>query len=307
LSGLSAGEEAYSFSRPDRRSRELLRESVARFGLLRPLLALGAGGGPRIVAGARRLQALAAAGAETAPLRFVDRLGPRELWDLLLEDQLVSGPLNVVELGTYARKRAAATGEGLEELAGRVLPRLGLPPRAGALDDALWAAALPPKYQDLLAEGGFPPHGLRVLARGPAEDALALLDFFEGTRPGVNRFLELARQAIECAWGEGLAVRDWLAREGLRPPGTPAELEEVRRAIRRRRFPTVCRWEETFDADVRTLGLRERVRFAHPPGFEGRLTCTLSFASLEELRRGAEELLGAAAEGRLSPLTKYLE
>ncbi|MBI5441856.1 MAG: ParB N-terminal domain-containing protein [Deltaproteobacteria bacterium] len=306
---LSARPETYSFSWPAAPALELLEKSVGRFGLLRPLLAVEGRGEEELVlvAGSRRLEMLLRIGVTDVPVRLLEALAPAELWDLLLEEQLLGGPLNAVEVGLYARKRLATTGETVEELARAVLPRLGLAPKAGALEDAFWAADLPPAFRDRLAQGAFPPQGLRVLVRAPKEDALTLLDLLAGVTPGVNRFLELARWIFECAWAEGLTAREWIARQGLRPPGTQAELEDLRREVRRRRLPTVCRWEESFDRDVDSLRLRERIRISHPPGFEGRLACTLSFASLEELRAAAEELLGAVDSGRLSPLAKYLE
>lgn len=315
LADLVPAPERYAFSWPGQGDAPL-RESLERFGQLRPLLVLeGSGGGPVLAAGHRRAALLGALGEAAAWARVLpfSSGGPGkdapELWDLLLEDHLAARPLNPVELGLYARRRAAGTGEDSAALPPELLRRLGLPPRPGALDDYLWVADLPPRHRDAFALGRLPLPGVRVLLRAPREDALALLDLVgvssAGAAVGVNKLSELARWALECAWGQGLCLAAWAEREGLGAwAGQP---ERLRAEVRRRRYPELTAWEADFREDVRGLGLPPEARVSHAPGFEGgRLTCAVSFSSLEEFGRTLDVLAELRRSGRLDRLGRYL-
>ncbi|MHB8764788.1 MAG: ParB/RepB/Spo0J family partition protein, partial [Deferrisomatales bacterium] len=175
----------YCFSWPGPTGAAALAASLGRFGLLRPLLARAGAGRPLLVGGHRRLAALVTLGVAEVPVRVVAGGDGPELWDLLLEEHLDGRPLNPVELGLYALRRGEATGEAPEELAGRVLPRLGLPPRAAALEDPRWIAGLPERHRDAFAEGALPAQGVRVLAQAARDDALAALDLLAPFRLGV--------------------------------------------------------------------------------------------------------------------------
>lgn len=313
LGELVLAPERYAFSWPGD-SDAPLRESLARFGQLRPLLVRD-GPEPVLVAGHRRAAALEALGAESAwarvlPFSFGEPVtDPPELWDLLLEEHLAARPLNPVELGLYVRRRTAGTGESFAGLPPELFRRLGLPPRPAALEDSLWVSELPPAHRDAFALGRLPLPGVRVLRRAPREDALALLGLLgpssAGTAVGVNKLSELARWALECAWGEGLALAAWAEREGLHT--LEGEPERLRAEVRRRRYPELTGWEADFREDARGLGLPPQVRVSHAPGFEGgRLTCSLSFSSLEELGSALAALEEALRSGRLDRLGRYL-
>lgn len=313
LGDLVPAPERYAFSWPGE-GDALLRESLGRFGQLRPLLVLeGPEPVPVLAAGHRRATLLRALGEEAAwarvlPFSFGEpgKDSP-ELWDLLLEDHLTARPLNPVELGLYVRRRTAGTGEDPAALPPELLRRLGLPQRPGALDDYLWVADLPPRHRDAFALGRLPLPGVRVLLRAPREDALALLDLV-GPLPGgvgVNKLSELARWALECAWGEGLALAAWAEREGL--GAWAGEPERLRAEVRRRRYPELTAWEADFREDARGLDLPPEARVSHAPGFEGgRLTCTVSFSSLGELGRALTALEECLGSGRLDRLGRYL-
>ena len=294
-----------SFSWPPPRERAGLAERIAGQGLLRPLWVLREEGRWVVLSGARRLAALASLGWERAPVRVLEPGDPRELWDRLLADHLDHRGLNPVEAGLYLGRRMAATGEAPEALAGRVLPLLGLAPRAGAARDPLWLAGLPADLRDAVVEGRVPPAAARVLRDVPRGDALAVLRWLGRWRLGVNRFSELARWALESAWREGLPVGAWLEREGLGSwTGDPGSLRDE---VHRRRYPGLARHGEAFDRAVRGLRLPPRARVEAPPGFEGGwLACTVRFGSLEELEGVLAEILGGVRAGRWDGLRDLL-
>ena len=304
-SELATAPEAYSFSWPSPEAAGALVRSLRLFGLLHPLLAVSEGGRLTVLSGWRRRVALEELGAEPVPVGVLEPRSPQHLWDTLLEDRLLSGPLNSVEVGLYARKRMNATGEDLIGVSTALGGRPGLPEKPGALQDYFWIAGLPDRHRDGFAEGRFPVQGVRVLSRAPREDALAVLDLLGDARVGVNKFGELARWLLECAWRDGLPVSAWAEREGLGIGATGPEA--LRRDVRRRRFPTVTAWEDSFQRDCSRARLPAETRLSHAPSFEGgRLTCSLAFSSVEQLRALAVAVVAAVDEGRLEPLGRYL-
>jgi hypothetical protein len=108
LNDLESADERFSFSCPTAQEREELAQSLARFGQLRPLLGLrGADGKVTVAAGARRVELLGdgVAPGAVALVRVVDDVATTNLaalWELLLEDHLLGGEPNVVEVGLYA-------------------------------------------------------------------------------------------------------------------------------------------------------------------------------------------------------------
>ncbi|GAB4258161.1 MAG: hypothetical protein Kow0092_05600 [Deferrisomatales bacterium] len=295
----------FSFSWPGPAEVRRIGESLARFGQLRPLLCMEEGGALHLVAGHRRVRLLEELGTLEAAVRRVHARSREELWDLLLEDHLDARPLNPVELGLYARRRAAETGESREELARKVLPRLGLPPKASRLEDPLWLSGLPHEDRDAFAEGRLPAQGARVLARADRDDALAILRLLRGASVGVNKFSELARWILECAWAEGEPAENWLAARGV--GGAGQSVEALRAEVRRRRYPQLSAWESAFARDVGALSLPSGVRIAPPQGFEGgTLTCSVTFASADELGRALRALLERLEAGELAVLDRYL-
>ncbi len=304
LSRLRAEPDRYSFSWPSADERARLEQSLARAGVLRPLWARPEGDGFVVLAGARRAAALRAQGAAVAPVRVTEVRGPA-LWDRLLDDHTDHRPWNAVEVGLYLVRRQADTGEPLEALTKGVFPRLGLAPRIGAAAGPLWFAALPPRHRDAAAGGRLPVAAARVLGDLPEAEAVAILDWLGRWRLGGNRFAELARLALECAWRRGRDVGAWLRDEGLdRWAGDP---QALRQELRRRRYPTLVGWEGRFARVSAEIPVPEGVRVEAPQHFEGgRLRCVVTFGSLAELKGRLDRVYRAVEEGAWAPLAEFL-
>lgn len=303
---LRSGEEIYSFSVKGEEDCKTLAESVARYGLLRPLVVLPGEGGYLVASGSARLRALRETGIEEAPC-VLFKGDEISLFDLLLEETLASGGLNPAEVCLYIKKRMERTGEDAETLAkSGVLEKLGLPPRPGAVEDPLFVAGLSREELLRFAKGEIPFRGVRILSSAPREDALAVLEITRGRRVGQNKFHDLARQLLECAWREGITVREWAKREKLYD--FKGDGDQLREWVFSLRYPTVAGWSESFLDDAKLAGLPANVRVEHSKGFEGgKLRLVISFGSLEELSKAAKEVEKKAFAGDLDPLLKYLE
>jgi hypothetical protein len=202
-----------------------------------------------------------------------------------------------------------------------VFKRLGLTARAQAGAEPLWIADLPPAQRQRFAEEELPSKGLKTLTTAPREDALAVLELTEGLKLGRNKFMELARWVLECAWRDGGRVGEWLAgleqtpefaalaalaRSGSKPL---AELsgEELRKLVWQLRYPTLSQWGDEFESIRRRLELGKNTTLAHSPGFEGgKLRLSINFGSLDELRAELARVGEKAEKGELLPLKKFL-
>jgi hypothetical protein len=320
LSGLCSDPKRFSFSCPTAREAEELTTSLGRFGLLRPFLAVSEvevneEGRVLVAAGARRLGLLGSDSVLEVAVHTVVSAELPELWDLLLEDHLLSGEPNIVEVGLYIKKRMADTGETLEELADRVFARLGLTPRAQAAAEPLWIAALPPAQRQRFAEEELPSKGLKTLTSAPAGDALAVLKLTESLKLGRNKFMELARWVMECAWRDGVDVAQWLtslegsAEFAAFTEKSMAELtgEELRQLLWQLRYPTLSEWSAEFETVRRKLGLGKNSTLAHSPGFEGgKLRLSINFATLGELKEELDLVNEKGCKGELQDLEKFL-
>lgn len=299
--------EVFSFSWPTPEEERAGRKSVAQHGVLRPLLCRPAADHRlELVSGARRLAWAVQAGVVAVPVAVLEPCSAGELWQRLLADARDHRPLNPVEVGLYLRRRTSHTGETLEALAAGVLPALGLPPRVAGADDVLWVSGLPPEDRTGFADGSRPVHAARLLRGASREDALAVLAHTRGLAGGVNTFTEVVRGLLECAWRDGLPLTEWMQREGL--GGEWSGLDALRVQVRRRRYPQLSRWEQTFPAAIGGAGLPPDVSVHPPRGFEGgRYQCRVTFTSLNELRQALTATLERLDQGRLEALREFLE
>ncbi len=301
---IESGGEKYSFSAHTNDAVKALTVSLAKVGQLSPLLLIEEESSLTCAAGNLRLNLLKETGETTALARIVSERG-RDLFDLLLEEALQGGPLNPASVGLYLKKRMAAIGESAGDIPAGVLEKLGLTPRPGAVDDPLWIASLP--HEDLMrfATGEVAAKGIRILSAAPREDALTVLEFTRGTRLGGNKFYEVAKNMLECAWRDDLSVKEWIVANDLEK--FRGEGEPLRQELFTRRYPKIATWLGEFEGDVKKLKLPKGVNLTHSQGFEGGLLrLTLAFGSLGDLGTTLEELSERFSEGDFDALEKYL-
>lgn len=300
--------ERYSFSAPTAEQGTELVESIKRFGVLHPLICIDNGeAGLLVVAGARRLGALPK--DSEVQVRVVYPDSKEQVWELLLEEHLLAGAPNAVEVGLYLKKRMADTGESLEELAEKVFERLGLTPRAQAANESLWIADFDPEVRQRFVEDELPDSGLKILIAAPLEDVDTILKLTRGMRMGRNKFMELARWLMECAWRDGVGVEELAGALSCEAEKPLAELnaQELRQLVWRKRYPNLSGWSEEFELVRKRLGLPKQASLAHSPGFEGgKLKLGFTFGSLEELERALREVEEKLDAGELKGLEKFL-
>lgn len=192
-----------------------LADSVAKVGLLQPIIVRPMGEGYQIIAGERRWRAARLAGLERVPVRVLAKTETESL-EIALIENLQRQDLNSIEEARGYRKLLTEYRMTQAELADKVSKS------RSAITNALRLLDLPDEVQDLV-------YGNKLTA-GHARAVLSVSD--ESIR------LKLAQKIVD----EGLSVRDAenLARlyaagqtERTPRPATPKAFKSVARRLRR--------------------------------------------------------------------------
>lgn len=247
-----------------------LARSIEQYGLRRPLLAFESDDRLKLLAGARRREALLSLGRMEAPtLILPSNLSRKELLRLGLADQ--GDPRNPAEtalIWNFLVHNEADSADDLSDLLGlKDSPKL----RAWCLA----SATLPEYALKMLADGGLDLELAARLADWAEADRQALLRLFELLTPSKQK----KKQWID--WLEDLARRDKrppsqvLADEALEEAlasaatrGRPAAESQARQLVWARRHPMLAEMVRRREARVKALGLPKAMRLDLDPSFE---------------------------------------
>lgn len=192
-----------------------LADSIARVGILQPIIVRPKDTGYQIIAGERRWRAARAAGLETVPVRIM-QAGETEALELALIENLQRQDLNPIEESRGYKKLLSEYDMTQAELADKVSKS------RSSITNALRLLDLPDEVQDLLLGD--------KLSAGHARAVLSV--------PDEERRVRLATKVVE----EGLSVREtenlarlYLAGDVERTPRpiSPKSYKLVARRLRR--------------------------------------------------------------------------
>ncbi len=276
---------------PGRESGDLV-ESIAKWGLRRPLIAWSRDGGLWLLAGARRRAALERLGRVSAPALVLPPETPQEHALVLgLADNLERG-LNPAETALNWRFLV----ETDEAIARRLAPLLALENSPRLAQWCLKAATLPEAGLLPLAEGRLDLENAARLADWEPADRAAALALFEALWPSKQKKREWLLWLEDIARRESLAPAEILAApaiaaalETIERRGRPAVENEVRRLIWARRHPFLADLAARRAARLRALALPPAARLELDPTFEDlKFTLNLTFATPDDFRKLAD-------------------
>jgi ParB-like chromosome segregation protein Spo0J len=270
--------------------------SIAHVGLLAPPILLPAGGHFRIVAGTRRIAAVRELGRTETPARLLPPdASPLDQARIAISDNSFQRTLNPVEQSRALRAIAEhfPVPLALADEAGR----LNLPSHSSLIQKLLPLAGLPEMIQSaLLAEAVALPMALE-LAAFPEDAQSALLYLFLDLSLSLSRQREFLALLDEIAAREDRTIPEVLAEPEIRlllddpEMDRPRKAGEVRRFLRRRRYPSITAAEERYQRIVADLPLGKGVQLTPPRDFEGtEYAATVRFRDLGELRSRVSEL-----------------
>jgi ParB-like chromosome segregation protein Spo0J len=287
-----------------------LVNSIQEAGLINPPVLAEQPGKPscRIVCGFLRVRALRQLGFAEFPARVIQPGATEaEMLAWALHDNLAHRAFNAVEQAGAIVRLLCSLPEN--EVVGRWLPLLGLPPTMKALDGCLRIDGLEPELKEALADGLLSGHSAGELAALPTDDRLALYKLFTSVHLSASKQAEVIESCCDLARRDTLSIGAILQSEGMQAilaapnPNLSQKGEQVRAWLRSCRFPRLTRREERFTALAKKLPHAGGVRLAPPPSFEGSTyRIEIAFSRQESLAAAARTVQALADDELLRQL-----
>lgn len=276
-------------------STELAR-TIDHVGLLAPPFLIPEGDRFRVVAGNRRLAALQTLGwADIPALRIPADTPPLDRVRLAVADNALQRPLNILEQARALRALSAHFAD-IETLAVEA-GRLNLPHHPALIQKLRPLPDLPEAVQSaLLTEAVALPMALE-LGGLPPDHQIALVALFGELGLSLSRQREFLTLLDEIAAREDRPLPELLREPAIRTVlddpdmDRPRKAGEIRRRLRKRRFPAITAAEARYQRIVAELPLGPDLRLTPPRDFEGTTyTVTAKFKDRETLERRARQM-----------------
>lgn len=277
---------------------EELCRSMREVGQLDPILVRAQGEGYRLLSGYRRATFLA---REEREIEARHLPGPGSA----LEDGLLYLHANIHRpLDDSMRVQALRYFQSLlppEDLAPRVAPLLGVPPRSGMWRKYLTWLKLPASWDNLLYAGNIPLAAGTTLARLRQDELEALRPYFTTWKWSQGRAVQWLTLLRETALGRGWSLNQALEsaasqnvlESGLAPQDALQTLTTQAKALR---YPHLDRMERRFADLAKRLFGSSRWELTPSPNFESdTVDLRLRAKNVEDLRAAARALDKATA------------
>lgn len=272
-----------------------LADSIARVGLISPVILWPWQDKLRLLCGRRRLLALKRLGKKEFPsLTIKQSLSPLQALQLALEDNLHRG-FNEAEKAMAVVHMVRLMSR--EQVLSEGLPLLNIPSTEEFLFRYLAVAELGNRGLDLLADGLLDPQTGRVIAEMPSPDRDAMLDLFAALKPGVNKRRQLMELIQDISRREDISpagiLNDPKIQEILDAPNLnpPQKEHRTRDRLTRRRYPELTAMRERQQTLLKKLALARNMHLKTPPGFEGlEFRLEIAFSDPDELAEAVRKL-----------------
>jgi hypothetical protein len=297
-----------SFSITYGRPLTSLIRSIRIIGLQRQALLQETEKGPlRIVAGARRLQALKKIGQEPIGCKMASAETNKKnlfLWNF--HDNLDRG-FNPVEQTLAVKKLSQFMDD--KELIQDYLPWLSLAPKKEILHRYLKTSEISPIYQKALFQGRLFPETIEMAMQEFLPFTNLILALFVSLHWGFQKQKEFLSDLKDISNRRGqdpesillsLPVVEILYRSHWTPQ---QKGEALRKVFRTCLYPTLTETEKAFAIAMAPLNLDQRTKISPPPFFEGgRYGLEINFSSSKELQESLGRIISALDEGKLDDL-----
>ena len=287
LAQIDSGDERFRIT--TRRDSADLQLSLQRLGLLAAPLVLPMDHGFSIVSGFRRVAACRELTWEVIPARVLSRqTAEYECALRAIAENSTERPLNLIETSRALALLAQHAPDGRVPPADAAM--LGLTTHPGVTSKLKTLCRLPAEVQAAVIDGALSfPMACELGCLEP-DLSVAFAELFLKLNTGLNKQREILTLVSEIALREQTDPREVLCDPAL---ARMLEMEEVdrnqqtrqiRRLLRRRRFPSLVAAEDRFQELRQRLKLGQNLQLTPPRDFEGtRFALTLSFQSLTEI------------------------
>ena len=299
LERIDLADETFSLNfMPDLQS---LRSSIAKIGLIQPVILKQNGYRYQIVCGFRRVSILREKGHPDIEARVIaekekDRL---ELFSLSLHENLTTRGFNTVEKAIALGKLVRDFQIDPAVVIKTFLPLFSLEPNEKILNTYLSLAEMEEAVKRYVLKEEVSRSNIRMLATFSPEDRVALIPLFSSLKLGENRLRETLALLDEISKRDSCKVKEIVDRAGIAALLSQDELapsqktEKVKKILMDLRYPRMRQMEERFEEGSRALSLPPKVSLRHQPYFEGKgLRIEFQFDTMEEYRSILASLSG---------------
>ena len=302
---IDVSDSTYELTTP-KRSTDLAL-SISAVGLLQPPILIAKSDGFVIVCGFRRVAACASLKMAHLPARILPQGHSRlSCAKIAIADNAFQRELNVVE-----QSRAFAMFRRYAGERQRWIPlarSVGLPDSLTVMERLLDVANMPEILQQSILDGHISLPVAIEINRLNSLEAAILIRLFDGLNTGLNIQRELLETIREISLRDGISLVELLEKPQvasiLHDDGlpNPQRVQELRRQLKRMRYPELSKAETRFQRLLRSARLDSHIQFQHPPFFEGKTyRATLSIDSRKQLRHLISELDKLASHPDLLP------
>ncbi len=269
--------------------------SIQQLGLMHPPILKQVDTRYRIISGFRRIAACRLIGWSKVPTFIVNPDTPEGTCALFaIADNSFQRPLNLIEISRSLNLLSCYFKE--EKLQLKFASLLGLSEHRTHIKKIEKIYHLPQPIQDaILSETISLVVALDLAAAMDAAElepdtGVELVKLFEQLGIGINKQRQLMVMLREIALRENISVQQLLGHKAMRKILDNSELDRVQKGrqiksyLQQRRYPTITRTGNEFEAQVKKLKLGESATLTPPRDFEGTTyTLTLRFDSHADL------------------------
>lgn len=285
---------------------EALALSIAAVGLLQPPLLRCLDGQLQVIAGFRRIAALAALGKEQFKAAVFDDLSLADAFEIALRDNRSTRDFTLLEKASAVAK-IEAVGLAKEILITRFMPLLGLPPSRQLCDDLLWVDGLTDKEKLVVVDRGMQLRELDVFKGLEIGLRAQVMDLLGRLKLGLNRRREVTAFLIELSRNTGQGIREILNEPKLALALKRCDAASFRRELRARRYPEFTAITKAIARHRSALSLPKEIRLEIPPYLEGEyLMLSLRTDRLSDLAEAGALFVELSSNHHLKEILRLL-
>lgn len=282
--------------------------SLKEVGLLNPPLVTQRGGRFILVSGWKRVMACLKLSLSPIPVLVVQGKSELETFLWAFYENLGAREFSLVEKAEVIAK-LKKFGEDEKNIVSRYLPLLNIPPTLSHLDSYLVFSRLEPALKKFIHEKNLPFSLAELFLEFSTSERKRLLPLVSPlSRSKMKEFLESLK---EISRRDELPVRKILASKEVkdildsRRLSSLQKADRIRLVLRKKRYPILCSWEESFDSVRRKMRWPREIILTPTPYFEEkRLSVSFNFENQEEFKASLLKLEQLASKREFFELFK---
>jgi ParB/RepB/Spo0J family partition protein len=285
-----------------------LSASIQGMGLLHPPILADQGSIYKIVSGYRRIDACRRLKRDPIQARILPSdTPPSQCARIAIADNTCQRSLNVVEQSrAYILIRQSTTNP---QAMCAMAQSVGLPDSQAAISRIMTVAAMPALLQEAILSGDIALPVALQISRLEPDEANAMIGFFKTITAGLNVQRELLDLIRDISRRDRTSMARLLEKKPVAPIlqnkdrcSPSQQVHQLRRLLKRMRYPTLCQVESDFRQAVKSLSLDPRIKIEPPLFFEGRsYRIRVTVDTRQQLKRLQAELAKLADHPHILP------